>query len=166
MVLKSKGELEMKSWKKSPLVVAVLVLLVAGGVLGVSLSAASQDNNSNSGIPGLQGPGFTLGLVLGASLGNNPNVPGSASGVLNGAPYALTGYILSKNGGSVHIWLTEFSQVLADLGYKVGDTIEIFCSPSQIEDLNTGDYVEMYGFTVRGYLVRTDDTVLPAPFSY
>jgi hypothetical protein len=48
----------------------------------------------------------------------------------------------------------------------VGDTIEIFCSPSQIEDLNTGDYVEMYGFTVRGYLVRTDDTVLPAPFSY
>jgi hypothetical protein len=24
----------------------------------------------------------------------------------------------------------------------------------------------VFGFTVRGYLVRGDDTILPAPFSY
>jgi len=156
----------MKSWKKSPLLIAVLVLLVAGGVLGISLSAASSDNNSNSGIAGLNGPEFTFGILLGASLGNNPNVPGSASGIMNGAPFALSGYVLSKNAGSVHIWVTEMSEVVKQLGYKIGDTVAIFCSPSQIKDLNTGDYVEMFGFTVRGYLVRTDDTILPAPFSY
>ena len=43
---------------------------------------------------------------------------------------------------------------------------QVLCSDSQSKDINTGDYVEVYGFTVRGYLVRGDDTVLPAPFSY
>ena len=36
----------------------------------------------------------------------------------------------------------------------------------QVKDVNSGDFIEVYGFTVRGYLVRSDDTVLPAPFSY
>jgi hypothetical protein len=53
-----------------------------------------------------------------------------------------------------------------DLGFKVSDVVPIFCSASQVKDLHTGDFVTMFGFTARGYLVRSDDTLLPAPFSY
>ncbi|MHB8896243.1 MAG: hypothetical protein ACYC99_13845 [Candidatus Geothermincolia bacterium] len=156
----------MKSWKKSPLIVVALVLLVAIGLLSLKLGASAQDANNNSGIAGLQGPEFTFGLFLAAASGNNPDASASGSNVFNGAPFALSGYVLNIYNGSVHIWISQCSQVVKDLGFKPGDVVTIFCAQSQIKDLRTGDFAEFFGFTVRGYLVRSDDTVLPAPFSY
>lgn len=156
----------MKSWKKSPLIVMALILLIAIGVLSVKLGTSAAGNQTDSGIPGLQGPQFTLGLVLASGIGNNPSAPSSAQGVLNGAPWALSGYVLNKYTGSVHVWISQCSQVARDLGYKPGDVVQIFCGASQVSGLNVGDFVEFFGFTARGYLVRSGDTVLPAPFSY
>lgn len=155
----------MKSWKKSPLIVIALILLIAIGVLSVRLGA-SAGNQTDSGIPGLQGPGFTLGLFLAAASGNNPDAAESGSKVFNGAPFALSGYILNKYTGSVHVWISQCSQVVIDLGWKPGDVVTIFCGASQVSGLNVGDFVEFFGFTSRGYLLRTGDVVLPAPFSY
>ncbi len=154
----------MKSWKRNPLLVTATVLLIAAGVLTLSFGAVADSNDS--GIEGLQGPEFTIGLFLATSVGSDSELPTSASKVLNGFPYALSGYVTNIYNGTVHIWLAECSQVVLDLGFKPGDTIEIFCVKSQIEHLKVGDFASFFGFTVRGRLVRTDDMVLEAPFSY
>jgi hypothetical protein len=156
----------MKSWKKSPLVASVLVVLIVAGVLALVFTATAQDKNTDSGVAGLSGPQFTLGIFIAGSLGNNPNASSSGSAVFNGSPFALSGYVMSKTAGSVHVWIAECSSVVTQLGFKPGDVVEIFCSASQINDLNSGDFCEFFGFTARGYLVRSDDTKLPAPFSY
>jgi len=157
----------MKSWKKSPLIIVALVLLVAVGLLSLKMGVAAQVTNTDSGITGLQGPPFTLGLMLAATTGNNPDAAASGVKVFNDAPYALSGYVLDKFNGSVHVSISQqCSQVVLDLGFKPGDVVTIFCSESQVTDINTGDFVEFYGFTVRGYLVYSDHVVLPAPFSY
>jgi len=149
------------------MVVAIaLVALIAAAVLVSVMGATASDTNNDSGIPGLSGPEFTLGVFMAGSIGNNPNASAGGSNVFNGAPFGLSGYVMSMTNGSVHIWITECSQVVTDLGFKVGDVVEILCSASQVKDLKTGDFVTMYGFTAGGYLVRSDDTVLPAPFSY
>jgi hypothetical protein len=163
-VLRSKGEREMK-----PLRIAVaiaLVALIAAAVFVSVMGATAGDVNNDSGIAGLRGPEFTLGVFMAGSVGNNPNASSSGSAVFNGAPFALSGYVMSMTNGSVHVWITESSQVVKDLGFKVGDVVPILCSASQVKDLKTGDFVTMFGFTARGYLVRSDDTILPAPFSY
>jgi hypothetical protein len=156
----------MKSWKKSPLIIVALVLLVAIGLLSLKLGAVAQDTNNDSGIPGLQGAEFTFGIVLGGSLGNNPNASASGQQYFNGAPFALNGYVLNIYNGSVHVWISQCSAVVEALGFHPGDVVEIYCTQSQIEDLKVGDFTAFYGFTVRGFLVRSDDNVLPAPFSY
>lgn len=156
----------MKSLKKSPLIVMALILLIAIGVLSVRLGASAAKDQADSGITGLQGPQFTVGLVLAASLGNNPRAAAGGQGVFNGAPWTLTGYVLNKYTGSVHVWISQRSKVARDLGYKPGDFADIFCSASQVSGLNVGDFVQFYGFTARGYLLRSGDKVLPAPFSY
>jgi hypothetical protein len=165
-VLKPKEEEEMKSWKKSPVIIVALVLLVAVGLLSLKLGVAAQDSNNDSGIPGLQGPEFTFGIVVSGSLGNNPNASASAQQLFNGAPWALNGYVVNIYNGSVHVWIAECSSVVQALGFHPGDVVVIYCAQSQIEDLKVGDFTEFVGFTVRGFLVRSDDTVLPAPFSY
>lgn len=154
----------MKSWKKS-LAASALVLMILAAMLTIALTASAQDSNNDSGIPGVQGAEFTFGVLLAGSIGNNPNASGNTA-VYNNAPWALTGYVLSKYSGSIRVWIVECSQVVLDLGFKPGDVVEIYCAESQVEDLNTGDFLAMFGFTARGYLVRSDDTVLPAPFSY
>ena len=156
----------MKSWKKRPLLVTAVVILITAGVLALVLGASAQDNNTDTGVAGLSGPEWTFGLFVASSAGNNPAASSSGSAVFNGFPYTLTGYVVSKTTGAVHIWIVECSQIVKDLGFKPGDVVVVLCSDSQSKDINTGDYVEVYGFTVRGYLVRGDDTVLPAPFSY
>jgi hypothetical protein len=156
----------MKSWKKSPLVVMALVVLIVAGVLALMFGASAQDTNTNTGVPGLSGAEFTFGIFAGSSMGNNPDALSSGSKVFNGSPYALSGYVMTMTTGAIHIWIVECSQVVKDLGYKPGDVVAILCASSQVKDLKTGDYISVFGFTVRGYLVRDDDTILPAPFSY
>ncbi len=156
----------MKSRKKSPLVVMAVILLIAIGVLSVRLGTSAAKDQADSGIPGLRGPQFTVGLVLAAGLGNNPGAAAGGRGVFNGAPWTLTGYILNKYTGSVHVWISQCSKVVRELGYKPGDFVELFCSASQVSGLNVGDFVQFYGFTARGYLLRSADRVLPSPFSY
>ena len=152
----------MKSFKRSPLVVSALVLVIAVGMLALSWSAVAQDTNTNSGVAGLSGPEFTIGVFLASSLG----APTGGKTVLNGSPYALSGFVQSIFNGSVHVWVTSMSQVVSNLGFSVGDTVEILCTQDQIKDLKQGDFAEFYGFTANGRLVRSDDVVLPAPFSY
>jgi len=156
----------MKSWKKSPLIVVALILLIAVGLLSLKLGTPAKGDQTNSGIPGLQGPQFTLGLVLAAATGNNPDAAASGQNVFNGSPWALSGYVLNKYTGSVHVWISQCSKVVRDLGFKPGDVVTILCSASQIKSIKTGDFAEFFGFTARGYLVRSDDVVLPSPFSY
>jgi hypothetical protein len=152
----------MKSFKRSPLVVSAVVLLIAVSMLALSWSAVASDTNNNSGVAGLQGPEFTIGIFLGSSL----DAPAGGNAALNGSPYALSGFVQAIFNGSVHVWITSMSKIIADLGFSVGDTVEILCSQDQIKDLKTGDFGEFYGFIVNGRLVRSDDVVLPAPFSY
>jgi hypothetical protein len=156
----------MKSKKKYPLVALALIVLIVAGVLAVMFSASAADTNHDSGITGLTGPEFTFGVIVSGSVGNNPLASPSGSKVFNGFPYAISGYVMSKTNGAVHIWIVECSQVVLDLGFKPGDVVAIFATASQTKDLNSGDYISIYGFTARGYLLRSDDTILPAPFSY
>ncbi len=149
--------------KNQVVAIAVVLTLLAGLLLVVFTSTAGAENNS--GIPGLEGPSFTFGIVTGASSGGT--TPGGKAGaVYNCAPYGVTGYVLSKNAGSIHLWISACSQVVLDLGFKPGDIITILCSESQVERINTGDWVQVVGFTVRGQFIRAEDIVLPAPFSY
>lgn len=154
----------MKSWKKS-LTASAIVLLFLAGMLAVALTATAEDDNTDSGIPGIRGSEFTFGVILASAIGTNPKASGNTS-VFNNAPWALTGYVLSKYHGSIHVWIVECSQVVLDLGFEPGDVVEIYCSASQVREVETGDYAALYGFTARGFLVRSIDSVLPAPFSY
>ena len=156
----------MKSWKKRPLLVTAVVILITAGVLALVLGASAQDNNTDTGVAGLSGPGWTLGLFVASSAGNNPAASSNGSRVFNGFPYALSGFVLSKTTGTVHIWIVECSQVVKDLGFKPGDVVAVLCGDSQSKDIKAGDYISVFGFTARGYLIRGDDTILPAPFSY
>lgn len=156
----------MKSWKKRPLLVTAVVILITAGVLALVLGASAQDNNTDTGVAGLSGPEWTFGLFVASSAENNPAASSNGSRVFNGFPYALSGFVLSKTTGAVHIWIVECSQVVKDLGFKPGDVVTVLCSDSQSKDIKTGDYISVFGFTARGYLIRGDDTILPAPFSY
>lgn len=153
----------LRTRKNQVIAAGVVLAMLAGLLLIVFIPTAGAENNS--GIPGLEGPSFTFGIVTGASGGGT--TPGGAAGaVYNCAPYALTGYVQSKNVGSIHLWVSACSQVVLDLGIKPGDIVTILCSETQVENVNTGDWVQIVGFTVRGRLIRAEDIVLPAPFSY
>lgn len=154
----------MKSWKR-PVIVAALVLLLVAGVLALNMGVAAQDG-TDSGVPGLSGPAFTVGIFMTNASGDNPNASPSGKKVYNGYPFAISGYALSKTSGTLHVWIVSCSQIVVDLGFKVGDIVPIYCAASQIRNINTGDFLEVYGFTARGYLVRGGDSILPAPFSY
>jgi hypothetical protein len=156
----------MKSWKKRPLIVTALILMVSASFLLLSVAAIAQDGNSDSGVSGLQGPQFTLGLVILASGGGATPSSAAAGKVWNGAPYALNGFVLNMYNGSIHVNIVECSQVVKDLGFNPGDTVVIYCSAEQVKGMNTGDFVEVFGFTVRGQFTRGGDNVLPPPFSY
>src|SRR5665647_2097799 len=102
----------MKSLKRSPLVVSALVLLIAVGMLALSWSAVASDTNNDSGVAGLQGPEITIGIFVASSLG----APTGGRTVLNGSPFALSGFVQSIFNGSVHVWITSMSKVVSDLG--------------------------------------------------
>jgi len=156
----------MKSKKKYPLVALALIVLIVAGVLAVMFSASAADTNNDSGIAGLTGSEFTFGLFVARSVGDNPQASSTGSKFFNGFPYAISGYVMSKTNGAVHIWIAECSQVVLDLGFKPGDVVAVLAAATQIKDLKSGDFVSVFGLTARGYLIRTDDTILPAPFSY
>lgn len=149
----------MKAWIRNRMVIAAVALLLAACLLSIGVTALAQ-GETNTGIRGLKGPTFTFGVVLGGS-------SGSESGVVpNGSPYALTGYVMSRSPGSVHIWIGSCSQALLDLGYKPGDIVTILCSETQIENIHTGDWVQITGFVVNGQLAFSGENTLPAPFGY
>jgi hypothetical protein len=155
----------MKSWISKRTVISIAALSLCVAMLAVGGSVAAQ-SDSDSGVPGLEGPTFTFGIVRLASFGTGEPPSGAAAEVWNCAPYAFTGYALSKNPGSLHVWISSLSQAMMDLGYKPGDIVIVLCSESQIESINVGDWIQLSGFTVRGQFVRANDIVLPAPFGY
>ena len=141
-------------------VISMTLLLALMG--SPALAAASS---SDSGIPGLEGPTFTLGLVLvGSNAGTLPS--GAAGEIYNCFPYSITGYAMSKSPGSMHVWLSSATQGVFDLGFKSGDIITILCSESQVDNINSGDWVQIAGFTVAGKLVYAYQAVLNQPFGY
>lgn len=148
----------MKAWIKNRMVIAAVALLLTACLLSIGVTALAQ-GDTNTGIRGLRGPTFTFGVVLGGSNGGESEVP-------DGSPYALTGYVMSKSPGSIHVWIGTCSLVVMDLGYNPGDIITILCSETQVEGLNTGDWVQLTGFVVNGQLAYSGENVLPAPFGY
>lgn len=154
----------MKCFIRNRVVIAAVALTV--GLLLVSISgAALAQGDTNTGFEGLQGPTFTFGLILAGSSGKAP--PAGAEGLVwNNFPYSITGYAMSKSPGSLHVWLSSASKAVLDLGIKPGDIISIFCSESQVKDINAGDWVQIAGFTAAGQLVYAYQAVLPSPFSY
>jgi hypothetical protein len=156
----------MKSLSKKRMVVAAVVLSMTFLLIcmeGTAFAAASS--STNSGIPGLEGPTFTLGLVLvGSDAGTIPS--GAAGEVYNCFPWSITGYAMSKGDGAIHVWLSSATQAVLDLGFKPGDIISILCSESQVKNINSGDWVQIAGFTAMGNLVYAYQAVLTQPFGY
>jgi hypothetical protein len=150
----------MKSFLRKRMVIATVVLSVTLG--GTAFAASSS---TNSGIPGLEGPTFTLGLVLVGS-GGGALPSGAAGEVYNCFPFSITGYAMSKSPGSIHIWLSSATQAVLDLGFKPGDIITILCSENQVENINSGDWTQIAGFTAMGQLVYAYQAVLTQPFGY
>jgi len=144
----------MKSRRRAVFGVTFALLMAASLMLSVGAAQGAP-------------PSFTPGVVIGGASTTNPNANPS---VLNGAPWALTGYVMSKYNGSVHIWLYSCSENVLQLGFRPGDIIEIFLGEEQINSMNTGDWVLLTGFTVNGNLAggwgSGSVNVLPAPFSY
>ena len=155
----------MKSFMRKRMVIAAVVLSMIFLLASMGSPALGAASNSDSGIPGLEGPTFTLGLVLvGPEAGTLPS--GAAGEVYNCFPYSITGYAMSKSPGSMHIWLSSATQAVLDLGFKPGDIITILSSESQVENVNSGDWTQIAGFTVAGKLVYAYQAVLPQPFGY
>lgn len=155
----------MKSFIKKRTVIATVVISITFLLASIGGPALAASSSSNSGVPGLQGPTFTLGLVLVGSSEEEPP-SGAAGQVYNCFPWSITGYAMSKSPGSLHVWLSSASQAVLDLDMKPGDIISILCSESQVEDVNAGDWVQIAGFTVMGNLVYAYRAVLPQPFGY
>jgi hypothetical protein len=155
----------MKSLLRKRMVMATVVLSATFLLVSMGGSALAATSNTDSGVPGLQGPTFTLGLVLVGSEGGTPP-SGLAGQVYNCFPFSITGYAMSKNPGAIHIWLSSASQAVLDLGFKPGDIITIYCSESQVENINSGDWVQVAGFTAMGKLVYAYQAVLTQPFGY
>lgn len=153
----------MKSWIKNRMVIAGVALLMTAGLLSIGAAATAQD--SNSGIPDVEGPTFTFGVVLLGS-GGEETPSGAAGDVFNGYPWALTGFAMAKGDGVLSVWVSAGSQALLDLGIKPGDIISIYCTEEQVANINSGDFVTLGGFTVQGRLAFASQVVMPAPFSY
>ncbi len=148
----------MRTWIKNRMAIAVIALLLTACLLSVCGAALAQ-GDTNTGIKGLKGPTFTVGVILGAG-------SGGGGSQYDGYPWAITGYVMSKSPGSVHVWVSSCSQAVLDLGFKPGDIVTILCSENQIEDLNSGDWVQITGFVANGKLAYSGQVVLPSPFSY
>lgn len=146
--------------------VATIALLMAICLLAISGAAFAATSEGNSGVPGLQGPPFTFGFIRLASSVNEVTPSGAAGDAFNGAPYAVTGFALSKSTGGLDVWLSSGSQAVMDLGFKQGDIVTIYCNQDQVSNINSGDWVQIAGFTARGQLLYAYQAVLPAPFSY
>jgi len=147
------------------MVIAAVVVSMTFLLTSMGSTALAAARSSDSGIPGLEGPTFTLGLVLvGSDAGTLPS--GAAGEVYNCFPYSITGYAMSKSPGSMHIWLSSATQAVLDLGFKPGDIITILCSETQVDNVNSGDWVQIAGFTVAGKLVYAYQAVLNQPFGY
>ena len=146
--------------------VATIVLVMAICLVAIIGAAVAQTNEGNSGVPGLKGPTFTFGFVRLASSINEATPSGAAGEVYNCAPYSITGYALSKSSDALHVWLDSGSQAVTDLGFKQGDIVTIYCNNDQVKNINSGDWVQIAGFTARGHLLYAYLAVLPAPFSY
>jgi len=156
----------MKSLIRNRVAVATIVLVIAICLLAIFGAAFAETSGGGSGVPGLNGPAFTFGFVRLASSVNEVTPSGAAGEVYNCAPYSITGYALSKTTGSLHVWLNSGSQTVTDLGFKQGDIVTIYCNESQVKNINSGDWVQIAGFTARGQLLYAYQAVLPAPFSY
>ena len=155
----------MKSFIRKRMVIAAVVLSMTFLLASMGSPALAAASSSDSGIPGLEGPNFSLGLVLvGSEAGTLPS--GAAGEVYNCFPYSITGYAMSKSPGSMHIWLSSATQAVLDLGFKPGDIITILSSESQVENVNSGDWTQIAGFTVAGKLVYAYQAVLAQPFGY
>ena len=155
----------MKSSIKKRMVIATVVLSVTFLLVSVGGPALAAASSSDSGVPNLEGPTFTLGLVLVGSGGGT--LPSGVQGeVYNCFPWSITGYAMSKEPGAIHIWLSSATQAVLDLGFKPGDIITILCSESQVENIKSGDWVQIAGFTVTGKLVYAYQAVLAQPFGY
>jgi hypothetical protein len=155
----------MKSYIRNRVLVATVVLAVTFLLLSIGGAAFAAQSDANSGVPGLEGPTFTLGLVLVGSNGATPSSSDAAK-VFNCFPWSITGYAMSKSPGAIHVWLSSATQAVLDLGFKQGDIVSILCSESQVEDINSGDWVQIAGFTAQGQLVYAYQAVLAQPFGY
>lgn len=155
----------MKSWMKNRMAIAGVALLLTTCLLSIG-GAAIAAEGSNSGIEGVEGPTFTFGVVLLGSTGESTPPSGAAGKVFNAYPYAITGFAMSKSEGTMSVWVSSCSQAVLDLGFKPGDIVNIYCTPQQVENINTGDWVLISGFTVRGQLAFATEQTLPAPFTY
>lgn len=155
----------MKSLMRKRMVVATVVVSMTFLLVSMGSSALAASSSSNSGVPGLEGPTFTLGLVLvGTGGGTIPS--GAAGQVYNCFPFSITGYAMSKSPGSIHIWLYSPTQAVLDLGFKPGDILTILCSETQVDNINSGDWVQIAGFTAMGQLVYAYQAVLTQPIGY
>lgn len=151
----------MKTGMKRAVVVSAMVMLIAASLVTVGVTSA-QTTDGDAGLPGYQGPPFVIALVRVMSTEGET----SSNPLFNCAPFAVTGYVMSKWSGGVHVWISELNPTLEDLGYEVGDIITIFYPPEKLEKLNTGDWVQVVGITARGKLIWVKDQVLPQPFGY
>ena len=155
----------MKSLINKRMVIATVVLSITFLMVSIGGPALAASSSSDSGVPNLEGPTFTLGLVLVGSGGGT--LPSGVQGeVYNCFPWSITGYAMSKEPGAIHIWLSSATQAVLDLGFKPGDIITILCSESQVENIKSGDWVQIAGFTVTGKLVYAYQAVLAQPFGY
>lgn len=155
----------MKSWMKNRMAIAGVALLLTTSLLSIG-GAAIAAQSPNSGIEGVEGPTFTFGVVLLGSTGESVTPSGAAGEVFNAYPYAITGFAMSKSEGTLGVWVSSCSQAILDLGFKPGDIVDIYCTPQQVEDINSGDWVLISGFTVRGQFAFATELTLPAPFTY
>ena len=155
----------MKSLIRNRMAVAAIVVALAICLVSIT-GALAATSEGNSGIAGLQGPTFTFGFVrLASNVGEN-QPSGAAADFYNCAPFSITGFALSKTSGALHVWLSSGSEAVQQLGFKEGDIVVVYCSNTQVQNINSGDFVQIAGFTVRGQLVYAYQAVLPAPFSY
>ncbi len=147
------GRQEMKAMLKKPAVRAIAVLLVAVllGVSVVTIVLATQ------GVKGINSPSWTVPVIRSLASGGRGATP---------APFAATGYVMSKTSNYIHMWVYSCSEALTGLGVKQGDTIEIMCTRDQVRGLEHGDWVQFVGITVGGSLVLVSPTTLPQPFGY
>ena len=153
----------MKAITGNPGVRLAVALLVTAGLLGICVYAVARKGGSL--LDQLNAPSWTIPVIRANTAESDVNA-GAPLRAMNNAPFAVTGYVMSKWVGSVHVWISSLSDTLKDLGLKSGDIVQILCNEEDIKDLKSGDWVQLVGLTVNGHLVRLAEITLPQPFGY